>query len=243
MAELRRNHVVWISGLSWDLENLEATAEQFLSFCKTFGEPIPHNHSPDSLVWDIKFNADSDSKIITHSERSAEAELHTDSAFSSQPEDMFCLLVVKKAECGGGESLLLTTERLLEAMRKHPDCERHEQVLRNKDFPFLIPTIFRKDLTAELEYNVGPILDGEEIRYRSDMIQRCIEVAPHLFDAEMIEALNFLKGVVDNCESTSKVTLQTGDLLILNNKSLLHGRTAFEDESRHLMRVRLRRHA
>lgn len=230
---------VWITDLPWDLKNYETAKRQLLSFCMNFGTPIPHNSSADSLVWDIKNNVNSNSTVVTHSERNSEAELHTDSAFSEVPENIFCLLALRKAACGGGSSLLLSSQQLLQEFRKHPNHERYEHLLRTKDYPFLIPTIFRKKKDSNFEYNAGPILKGNKIRYRGDMINKCFEFAPHLFDAEMIEALSFLSKVLTSCNSTDELMLEDGDLLLINNESMLHGRTAFSDTSRHLLRVRL----
>lgn len=241
--DLRRNGFALLKDMPFDTQDIEKTKAQFLSFCQQLGEPIPHNHSADSLVWSIRSMPYSESKFVTHSERNSEAELHTDSAFSENPEDFFCLFVVTKAECGGGESLLLSASNLLKEIRKSPDGERFEHLLRTKNYPFLIPTVFRKNLEAEIEFNAGPILVGNTIRYRSDVIERCLEVDPSLFDDGMIEALEFMRSAVNSSESTLSGTLETRDLVILHNKTMLHGRSAFTDENRHLLRVRMRERA
>ena len=119
--DLRRNGFALLRDMPFDTQDIEKTKAQFLSFCQQLGEPIPHNHSADSLVWSIRSMPYSESKFVTHSERNSEAELHTDSAFSENPEDFFCLFVVTKAECGGGESLLLSASNLLKEIRKSPD--------------------------------------------------------------------------------------------------------------------------
>ena len=220
----------------------ETLKQKLLDFCKLFGSPILHSPMPDSYVWDIKTVQNTKSNFVTHSELAAEAELHTDSAFSNNPEDCFCLYSIKKADCNGGESLLLSMDNLLSELRKTKEGLRAEEQLRTKKYPFAVPSVFREGHKSQ-DKNLHAkdyILTEDSIRFRNDVIQRSLNIDPQLIDEDQYEALDILQNIVDHSKGVKRLMLEVGDLIIINNKTMLHGRTAFEDPDRHLLRVRIR---
>lgn len=229
-----------IRDLGFDLANIDRCKEQYLAFCKQLGTPIPHNHDPNSLVWDIRAVKNSNSIYQTHSELSAEADLHTDSAFSDNPEDYFCLLVLRKAMCNGGASILLSAEQFVSELRKEEKGARTEEILRTKPFPFSVPSIFAKNAEGRPEYSTGLILKDEHIRFRSDSIENATQTFPSSIDAEQREAFAVAKRILADTPLTETLMLEPGEVIIIDNKKILHGRQSFEDENRHLLRIRLR---
>jgi len=216
--------------------------QNFLDFCKILGSPMPHNSMPNSYVWDIKPVKDSQSTIVTHSELNLEADLHTDSSFIDNPEDYFILYCIKKAECNGGESLLFSKEDLLIELRKTEEGIKAEEQFRTKKFPFAVPSVFKEGhkLQNENLHAMDYILRGDSIRFRSDVIQKSLNLEPHLIDDDQHKALRVLQNVLENSSGIKRVMLEVGDLIVINNKTMLHGRTAFTDFDRHLLRVRIR---
>lgn len=218
--------------------DIEGSKRIFLAISEKIGQAISHD-GQNSIIWDIKNNPKSDSLIKTYSEHNHEAQLHTDSQYSAYPEDFFGLLTLKKAQCGGGRSLLLSLMDILSELRKLPDSLKIEKILRESDYPFIVPNVFKKNYSKNLEFNFGPILRSNEIRFRVDTIEKAIANRPDLCTKQQIEAYQALKGVILKSKNTKYFYLEDRDLIFINNKTMLHGRESFTDSQRHLLRIRM----
>lgn len=217
--------------------SIDDAKQNLLNFMLYFGTPLPHNKDPLTLIWDIKPDLNAAKGFVTHSQRSDEAYFHTDSAFCDVPEDLFCLYTLRPAQ-QGGESFFLHMDEILKILRSSSRGRHLENVLRTKPFPFTVPEVFKKHQNKH-EYNLGCILDGETIRYRDDVINFEVSQNPAIIDQEQKEALAFLKCCIEQAPNKVTLKLETDDLVLVDNKRMLHGRTSFEDQRRHLVRVRL----
>jgi hypothetical protein len=129
-----------IQNFDVDVNNAENSGKKFLEISNMVGNTINHA-GHNSIIWDIKSNPKSNSFVKTYSEHSHEAELHTDSQYSLYPEDYFGLLTLKKANCGGGISYLLSLKEILNELRALPNGSMYEKTLSNTNFPFIIPNV------------------------------------------------------------------------------------------------------
>lgn len=227
-----------VKGFPVDTNDVQQCREKFLEITGMVGKAISHDAN-NSIIWDIKANPKSGSLIKTYSEHSHEAELHTDSQYSVYPEDYFALLTLKKARCGGGESFLLSLENILKELRALPNGQELEFVLRESDFPFIVPNVFKKTASEGNEYNFGPILRDNEIRFRIDTFEKAIAEKPEYCTNEQLDAYKALQEIILNSPSTEYFFLEEGDLIFINNKTMLHGRKQFLDPERHLLRIRM----
>lgn len=237
MDQLNSTGYLILRNFDVDEKNVVDAGEKFLQFSQLLGEPISHD-TKNSIIWDIKTNPSSKSQIKTYSEHSSEAEMHTDSQYSDKPEHYFGLLTLHKADCGGGESMLLSLEDILLELRKVDVDGKHETVLRDTRFPFIVPNVFRKIGEAKAEYNFGPILRDNEIRFRVDTFEKAILASPDLCSEEQLNAYRVLKDIVLNSKFIKTLYLEARDLILMNNRTMLHGRTEFSDNKRHLLRIR-----
>jgi alpha-ketoglutarate-dependent taurine dioxygenase len=220
---------------------IEESRQHYHKICTYFGEPMSHD-AKGTIIWDIKNNPESVSFVKTYSEHNHEAELHTDSQYSFNPEDYFGLLTLKAARCGGGQSYLLSLKDILTEFRALPNGEKYEQTLRNSNYPFIVPNVFKKDTEKEFEFNFGPMLRDNEIRFRIDTMEKALIVHPEYATPEMQEAYKALKELILQTNRTQKFFLEDDDLILINNKTMLHGRSEFTDSNRHLLRIRMRMH-
>jgi len=227
-----------IQNFDVDVNNVENSGKKFLEISDMVGCTINHA-GHNSIIWDIKSNPESNSFVKTYSEHSHEAELHTDSQYSLYPEDYFGLLTLKKANCGGGISYLLSLKEILNELRALPNGSRYEKTLSNTNFPFIIPNVFKKDASVEHEFNFGPILRQNEIRFRVDTFEKALSIKRDLCDEEQMEAYHALKNIILKTSKTQMLFLQPKDLIFINNKTMLHGRGQFTDADRHLLRIRM----
>jgi alpha-ketoglutarate-dependent taurine dioxygenase len=219
-------------------EDITGAGVKFLEICSLVGNPISHN-TENAIIWDIKSNPESTSQIKTYSEHTHEAQMHTDSQYSSYPEDYFALLTLTKANCGGGASNLLSLKNILSELKGLENGAEVEAVLRNSKFPFIIPNVFKRDNNNSEEFNFGSILQDNEIRFRVDTFEKAIAKRPDLCAEEQIAAYKILKQIILNSESTQNFYLEPQDVIFINNKTMLHGRTLFTDLDRHLLRIRM----
>ena len=220
-----------------------ALEKAYLKLCEEIGEPIGHDRE-GTIIWDIKSRgAGSDgNKVVTYSEHNHEADLHTDSQYSEYPEDYFGLLTLHKASCGGGESYLLSLEDLLQELASTSAGREAVEVLRTTNYPFIVPNVFRKNAGDEPEFNFGPVLRDGEIRFRIDTFEKALAAAPNLCTQRQLSAFSFLKNHIRSSQSTKSFFLENGDLIFINNKTMLHGRGSFTDADRHLLRIRMNKH-
>lgn len=236
--ELENTGYVVVQEFDIDSDDIESSGSKFLDIASLIGLPISHDAN-NSIIWDIKSNPDSVSNIKTYSEHNHEAELHTDSQYSEYPEDYFGLLTLKTATCGGGKSMLLSLKDILNELQSLPNGHELEHTLSKTDFPFVVPNVFKKIASNENEYNFGPILRPNEIRFRVDTCEKAIKANPEFCKEDQKLAFEELKKLILNSPSTMEFYLKEKDLIFINNKTMLHGRTSFTDARRHLLRIRM----
>lgn len=242
LSSLNDDGYAVVSGLGWSGLNLSDTKAGFLSFCSQIAEPMLHNiGNPDSFVWDIKAVPKANSAVPTFSELLSEAELHTDNAFTQKPDDYFALYCVKPAACGGGESEILRLQSILSTLRASEAGREAEQVLRTRHFPFVMPTAFSSAGGDRFDVMNAPVLSSDTIRFRVDVIERAYQKDPSTMDESQRAALDAIKRIIDESADVKRFSLQEDELIIVNNTKVLHGRSAFRDENRHLLRIRLRK--
>lgn len=235
---LKNRGYIVIKNFNVDIENIEECHEKFLKISKLIGTPIGHDIN-NKIIWDIKSNPKSVSFVKTYSEHTHEAELHTDSQYSDYPEDYFGLLTIKKATCGGGISYLLSLKQILSDIRALKNGAEIERILSETDYPFIVPNVFKKSKGEGNEYNYGPILRENEIRFRVDTFEKAIKLKGNLCTKDQIYAYKQLKKIILENENTQKFYLENKDLIFINNKTMLHGRSEFTDSNRHLLRIRM----
>lgn len=235
---LSENGYVVIRDFDVNTNIMEECKDKFLAISELVGIPFSHD-AKNTIIWDIKSNPSSNGLIKTYSEHSHDAELHTDSQYSENPEDYFGLLTLKKAACGGGQSHLLSLKDILKTLHERSDGKEIERTLRETSYPFIVPDVFKLSNNPSSEYNFGPILRDNEIRFRVDTFEKAIEANPELCTKQQLLAYNVLKEIVLNSPYRMHFHLNENDLIFINNKTMLHGRKGFSDLSRHLLRIRL----
>ncbi len=152
--------------------------------------------------------------------------LHTDSAYSGRPHSLAAFLMVRPDSEGGGRSIVVPAEDVLAAL----DGET-KAALRAPVFAF-----------GSKDRNILWGRPGQEsMRY----YRAQIDTALRLRETEMCDQRHLLDMIdrrLAKLEKNSAFALQEGDLLLLNNHKVLHGRTGFDPDSDRLM-LRFRAHA
>ena len=188
---------------------------------------IGEAHEHDSLgrtVWDVRIGGETGEELLAISHSDKEFSLHNDGAFESKMPGYFGLYVVHADQFGGGINILVSSDRIIENL-----SDQAFKILSKNNFKIRVPTEFRK----EVYYIESSLIDANHyLRYRHDIIDRSF------CSQEELEALTELELQLSLPQNMLKVSLNKGQILLLDNRRFLHARTKIKDPKRHLRRIR-----
>lgn len=211
----------------------------FLMLICACGEPSDHMPGKGEYICKVHPRDNLKREIETYSEHNLEAPLHTDSHYRESPEEFAAFLMEHKAEAGG-RNILLRIDSILSEMRVTEEGRRWLKYLKEHSFPSAVPSRYSDTLGQTAKYVEAPIINPSEtaIRFREDTIRKGIVLANRPRDEEQDQALDFFTTLIYRSPERRGVTLENGEILFVNNYTALHARTAFEDRSRVLLRIR-----
>ncbi|MDJ0706835.1 MAG: TauD/TfdA family dioxygenase [Leptolyngbyaceae cyanobacterium MO_188.B28] len=149
---------------------------------------------------------------------------HTDSSYMSRPHELVAFQCIV-SDRAGGESIMIPAADLL------PRLDRDVvELLRAPAYPF-----------GNQPY---PILAGEvgheQIRYYRAQIDRILQAGAPPLSNQHLAAIESLDKALQQTEHYRQFQLQAGQIVLMHNHKVLHGRTGFSPESdRLLYRIRL----
>ena len=172
----------------------------------------------------------------------AESSFHTDNSFGSGTTDYVGLLCLHTAKSGGLSQLVSGYSVHNQLLARHPD------VLEVLVQPLHIDRRggLRPGDTPTVQY---PVLSWDErgltYRYLRYWIESGHEKIGQPLSSVQRKALDVLDAVLNEPSLRVEFALEPGDLFFINNRWILHNRTAFEDNPeperrRHLVRLWLR---
>jgi alpha-ketoglutarate-dependent taurine dioxygenase len=205
------------------------------------GRPVAQNVA-GTLLYDVRDEGGDLSKGARFSVTSAESGFHTDNSFGEDVVDTVGLLCLRTAKSGGVSQLVSGHAVVAALVRENPDAL---DVLRR---PFHVdrrggvrpgesPTALRPVVEG-----AGPTLT---VRYLRHWIEAGHAKAGQPLSPEQVRALDALDEVLRRPGLRVEFPLIPGQAFLLNNRRLLHNRTAFEDHAdpawrRHYVRLWLR---
>jgi hypothetical protein len=203
------------------LKDEVATARIALAFSYLLGIPVSQTRKGRLVSFIRDEGGDASSPTVRGHQTSAALPFHCDRT------DLIALLCVRQAKMGGSSQVAsaIAVRNILE--RERPD------LLKELYFPF------PQDRRGEEEHGQAPwimmpILFDCEGRFVSRYIRRFIESAARFPDAprltvRQVEALNMVDAILARPEVAVTFDLESGDLLLINNYTVWHARTAFEN--------------
>lgn len=201
-------------------------------------ETEPNNHR---VIWDVK-SAPPEERSFSHfSQAPDEAQYHTDSTIVPIPERFFLLYAVTQASCGGGLSTLRDGRHVIEVLEQSEEGRRAVKTLRETPLPIRIPKGFRRKYgaTASDGYSYTPVFAEKPMwRWRKDKIELGLTKHPESETPEVREALDTVARQLDDRTHEMRQALPTDGIVVIDNHVAFHGRTAFTDHERHLLRIR-----
>lgn len=206
------------------------------------GAPFAQNVQ-GTVLYDVRDTGRSVTEGARFSVTNAESSFHTDNSFGDTVLDYVGLLCLKTAR-SGGLSQNVSGYAAVDVLRRN-----HPELLHVLEQPFLVD---RRGgfLQGESPTVPVPVLtwrDGELlVRYLRYWIEAGHDRAGQPLAPEQRRALDTLDAVLNRPDLRAEFALFPGDMFFINNRWILHNRTAFEDHQepehrRHLVRLWLRR--
>jgi hypothetical protein len=209
------------------------------AFAVLLGDPTA-NIPFDRVLWDVQNRGDGSSGHTSFSENDLKAGYHTDSAALPIPERFFFLYAVRAARCGGGVSLIRDGRVVRSQLEETPEGGAAVRLLTETELPRRIPEAFKEYADVAPDgYLYAPVLAEKPMwRWRKNGIQKGIAAHPEYQTPEVHQALDAVIEQLANGPGEIRQVIPTDGILIINNHITLHGRTAFTDPERHLLRLR-----
>jgi hypothetical protein len=209
----------------------------FASVSLCLGNITVHNSS-NNAIWDVTPCCDTRGREPTFSELNVAAPLHTDSAFRILPEKYFGLWAIETAR-HGGTSLAIKIEGLIKFLQGSASGKQCLDLLSSHQFPFRVPPAFANTKQG-VEIIQAPILaDSPSIRFRLDSLMAGFKYHPELATPERLWAVKYFERALECYPERLEFKLNNGDVVFFNNHTTLHGRTAFTERKRLLLRIRI----
>ena len=188
--------------------------ETLLQYAAKFGHAISYiQEQKGSLIQNIVPVHKTETQQISTSSK-VELGLHTEAAFHPYKPDYVMLL------CLRGDHKAITTYANLSDILRQLDLETR-RVLKQKWFTTGIDLSFRTDQEPDKNIPISIVgeLDGMlTLTYDEVLIQGTNDLA--------CEALEKVKQAIKNC--TQEIVLNTGNLLVIDNRNTIHGRKPFQ---------------
>jgi alpha-ketoglutarate-dependent taurine dioxygenase len=195
-----------------------------------------------TLLYDVRDTGQDVRYGARFSVTNAESTFHTDNSFGAEVTDYVGLLCIRTARSGGLSQVVSGYTAYDRLLAEHPE------VLEVLSQPFHVDR--RGGVRPGEPPTVRvPILhrDGEKLlcRYLRYWIEVGHEKAGQPLTAEQVRALDVFDRVLTDPALRAEFPLKPGDMYFINNRWILHNRTAFEDHpeperKRHLVRLWLR---
>ena len=230
--ESGRGFVV-IRGMPIDRYSDQEAAILYWGIATHLGTPIPQN-AKDEYLFSVRdegynFQRDYGAAGVRISKTASAIDFHTDSsaAYAGYTPEIVSLLGLRKAKSGGA-SAIVSAQTVHNILRdERPDC------LRRLYDPYYF------DRRAELRPGESPTLlapvftcgDALAIRYFRFNLLRGHETAAVPLTQADLDPLDFLESVCRREELAVNFEMEPGDMQFVNNKFVLHSRTAFEDHA------------
>jgi alpha-ketoglutarate-dependent taurine dioxygenase len=216
--------VIWLRGLSGVQEPLLRRIYGLLAGC--IGTPI----DTYGRQYDVHDSGRSHlAKAIPVSQTNADTSFHTDSSSVRVEPDAVGLLCVRRARHGGRS--LVSSARRAHACLRRADPRALQLLYRDYIRDLVTPGLDATDIIA----NRFPVFHcdrqyGLTLRYMRYWIEKGHQRAGLALDADEVAALDRLDALLGAPEHVVGFDLNPGDMLWVNNRSVAHNRTSYEDD-------------
>lgn len=203
----------------------------FVAFNRAFGRLVapPYRKPRAQLVHHIQPETDLDLGA-----GKAESErLHTDNADWTEPAELISMACARPDSEGGGRSQILDVNAFREEVAEGLG-EAVLALFEREPVPWRLPDYVPGGIFWR------KILEGDTLRWRRYTIEFALRQEGVEVSAEMAAALERVDPVLERSERICEFLLEAGELLIMDNRRALHGRTAISGDRQTSRRLMLR---
>jgi Taurine catabolism dioxygenase TauD, TfdA family len=232
---------VILDRLPVDRWNAQAVTDVYWLLGSLLEPPVAQEWS-GRMIYDVRY----DGQPYTDDTRGALTpeglEMHNDSSMGEAPANYVSLLCLQTAQSGGKSSLASAYAAHNHFMTEHPD---------------LLERLYRPFYRDRQQYqapgaehrNYYPIFAMEDrglrIRFNSRPIRRGYAKSGQALDNAGAQCVDIMEGFLTDPTHRHDFWMERGQIQILNNRVIVHGRTPYVDHDeperrRHLMRLWLR---
>jgi hypothetical protein len=195
------------------------------------GEPVPQNTSGDLLGHVTDHGVPRSGPAVRLYMTRDKQDFHTDGA------DVIGLLCLQRARSGGLSRIVSSVSIYKEILRRRPDLAS----VLYEPFPFKGEFLFELPICTVHAGRLRTFYIGWYIRDAQE------DPAARRLTPAQSEVLPLLESIANDPRCHLDMDFQIGDIQLINNASILHARTAYEDfpepeRKRHLLRLWLRPH-
>jgi len=203
-------------------------------FASTLGEvnPTYNGPAPGRLVHEL---------IAAAPYRRDADPLHTDSVFIDRQHAYIGLVCVQPSPTSDGQTVLMRAVDIASALDGQGN---HLRLLQDTCYPFAEPPPKERGAGPPVVH-FGSIMhvadEDATVRFRPTRVRAGLRLKPQALDIDHLAALHAFEAILRLPHLTTVILLRAGDLLLLDNRRILHGRTAIEPGGgvRHLKRVKV----
>lgn len=208
----------------------------------SFLEPPVAQEWKGTVIYDVRHDGQEYDEDTRGALTPGGLELHTDSSMGEAPPNYLGLLTLATARSGG-----MSIVSSAHAAHNHILAERPD-LLRRLYAPFYRDHQSYQAAGAAAT-NFRPVFAREpaglRTRFNARHIVRGYEKTGRVLDEAGIEAVRLMDGFLSDPRHRLDLWLEPGQIQLLDNRSIVHGRTAYEDHDeperrRHLVRLWLR---
>lgn len=215
---------IFLKGFPIDQHNKGSAREAFYDWSSTIGTPLSQNEKGDT-VFDV-----SDAGFGKDDPRTRGPNTSKKLSFHTDRSDVISFLCWKQAKSGGENQLVSSLHIYNEISRRRPDL-----------LDVLLDTFTYKRHTVDLgnqqPWCEQPIFSFQDGHFACSFLRILINRAhadpdlPDLTPAQ-VEAMDLLEAIAEEPGNACHFRQEPGDVLLVNNWSLLHRRSAFEDHEK-----------
>jgi len=226
-------------------KNKRKINSKIIKFSKLFGKPLSQNKLGEKFVTIkpnvklIKERLSNKNIKLRYHQTNLGGDIHSDGPQLSTPPKYVIMVCIKQAK-KGGSSIISSAEKIYRYLKKNdPKILRtlmKKYYFERRGFSFSNNNIFKKPIFEKKSNTI-------RFRYLREYIEAAYNLKRTKLNFQETLALNYLDNLLTKKKFQSKYKLKEGDVLILNNNYLAHGRSGFKINygiQRSLMRIWIR---
>lgn len=207
--------------------------KNFFNFAKSLGKIRHQNFRKDKIIEikpdlkkinELKKEKTRIKSVLRYHQTNLGGSIHSDGPQHSRPPK-YVIMACEQNSLSGGDTVLVDTKKIYEFLKlKKPKILKSLKkniFFERRGFNFSNNNVFSKSVFSQKKNKFM-------FRYLRDYIEEGYKIKKKEIPVEISKAFNLLDKLLLSKKFMKKVKLAKGDLILLNNHILAHGRTTFK---------------